>query len=331
VVTLHDLSSSCLILFRVLPETHAFCDAPLAPEPCLDCAARVFLGTPWLARPEQEAVLARLKRDVARELAAARAVVALSDDQARTLERLLGSPVSIRIVPPATEPPLSPVAPVPLDARGRPAPLVLGCWNTLHPLKGADLLIEAVRRLRDRGVPVELHLAGIEGDPGFAEQLRRSTQGLPVQFHGPFESLAGHRVTRVHAFVSGTLARETWGVVLDEAIALRLPMVLPRFGAYGTRLREGEGALFYERADARSLAEALERLWREPGLLEGLRARLPAREALLPSLESHARTYLELYHAAVSAGPPAVAPEDPLERAADDAYVARWDRGCAGA
>jgi glycosyltransferase involved in cell wall biosynthesis len=208
---------------------------------------------------------------------------------------------------------------------------VLGCWSTLHPLKGTDLLIEAVRRLGDRGVPVELHLAGVEGDPGFAAHLRRAAQSLPVRFHGPFESLSGHRVTRVHAFVSGTLARETWGVVLDEAIALRLPMVLPRFGAYGTRLREGEGALFYERGDARSLAAALERLWREPGLVESLRARLPEREALLPSLESHARTVLELYRAAVRAGPPAVTPEDPLEREADEAYVARWDRGVAGA
>ena len=53
----------------------------------------------------------------------------------------------------------------------------------------------------------------------------------------------GAATSAVSSFVSGTRARETWGLVLDEAIALGLPMVLPRFGAYPEHAGEGRGAL----------------------------------------------------------------------------------------
>jgi glycosyltransferase involved in cell wall biosynthesis len=47
VVTLHDLSATCLVLHRVRPDTLATCDVPLAPDPCLDCAALLPPRTPW--------------------------------------------------------------------------------------------------------------------------------------------------------------------------------------------------------------------------------------------------------------------------------------------
>src|SRR5262249_15381215 len=116
VVTLHDMTSTCLIYFRVRPGDLGFCEVPLAPEPCIDCAAQVFLATPWLARAEQVAVLERMKLDLARELRTARAVVALSADQARTLERLLGLDLELRVVTPASDVRLAPAqAPPPFD------------------------------------------------------------------------------------------------------------------------------------------------------------------------------------------------------------------------
>jgi len=326
VVTLHDLATTCLVYFRVRPDTRAFCEAPLAPDPCLDCAASVFVATPWLSRADQAAVLERGRADVRRELECARAVLALSHDQARTLERFLGPIAPIRVVPPASGSRLAAVDPLPPPGPGRP--LVLGCWATLHLLKGTDLLIEAVRLLGERGVPVELHLAGIEGNATYVAGLREQARGLPVRFHGPFDALPGHAVTRVHAFVGATRAHETWGVVLDEAIGLRLPMVLPRSGAYAERLREGEGALFFEPGDARALADVLARLWHEPGLLAGLRARIPSSDTL-PRIDDHVRRLVEIYDEVLRGGAPELGPEDAAQRAADESYLAHWDRECA--
>ena len=326
VVTLHDLSTTCLVYFRVHPSTRAFCEAPLAPDPCVDCAGSVFVPAPWLARADQAAVLERGRADVRRELECARAVLALSHDQARTLERFLGPVAPVRVVPPASGSRLAPVDPLPPPGDGRP--LALGCWATLHLLKGTDLLIEAVRLLGERGVPVELHLAGIEGDAAYVAGLREQARGLSVRFHGRFDALTGHAVTRVHAFVGATRAHETWGVVLDEAIGLRLPMVLPRAGAYAERLREGEGALFFEPGDARALAVVLERLWREPALLAELRARIPASETL-PRIDDHVRRLVAIYDEVLEAGAPVLGPEDPVQRAADETFLVNWDRECA--
>jgi hypothetical protein len=83
-------------------------------------------------------------------------------------------------------------------------------------------------------------------------------------------------VSEVHAIVSGSLAPESYGLVLDEARELGLPALLPHAGAFVERGREGEGVLFYASGDPDSLASAILRLVREEHLLDELRARIPA-------------------------------------------------------
>ena len=98
----------------------------------------------------------------------------------------------------------------------------------------------------------------------------------------------------MHAFVSATRAHESWGFVLDEAVALGLPLVLPRSGAYAERMHEGEGALFYDPGSDASLTAVVERLLAEPALLSTLRARLPAARTFTPSVEDVVRAHLAL-------------------------------------
>jgi len=59
--------------------------------------------------------------------------------------------------------------------------VVVGGLGRLVPAKGFDLLIEAVRRLRDRGSPIEAVIAG-EGPE--RASLERAADGLPVRFPG---------------------------------------------------------------------------------------------------------------------------------------------------
>ena len=69
--------------------------------------------------------------------------------------------------------------------------VVVGGLGRLVPAKGFDLLIEAVRRLRDRGHRVEAVIAG-EGPE--RDALERAAEGLPVRFAG--------FVTDVRAFLA---------------------------------------------------------------------------------------------------------------------------------
>ncbi len=324
VVTLHDYWTTCLIYFRVPPAELAFCDAALGPEPCLPCAGYLPHD---LAPAEAAASLANFKADVLRELRLARATFALCADQAGAVERYLGAgdgDLGIKVLPPARELALEPAAPPPSPAElGR---LRIGSWGALHPLKGTDLLIDAVRRARNGPLPLELHVAGVEGDADFARRVRADARDLPVVFHGPFEEgqLAEHPAARVHAFASGSRARETWGLVLDEAVALRLPLLLPRFGAFPEHLGE-RGARYYEPGDAASLAALLRELQKAPDDVLALRDELPALDEVLPPLERHVAAVELAYSEAIRRGaPPGVAADAARERRSE-AEMARLE------
>jgi len=325
VVTLHDLWATCLVTFRVKPESGEFCEAPLAPSPCIRCAAQVPPRTPWHSYEAQGVALLERSADLARELELARAVLAPTRAHAEAVARYLGlagARMNVRVVPHGRDLALRPRTPLPPPHESEK--LVLGTWGHLYRLKGADCVLRALHALREPE-RIELHVAGGEPEAAFAREVHELARGLDVRFHGSYEveTLDRHPVSRVHAFVSGTRAHESWGLVLDEAVALGLPLVLPQSGAYAERLREGRGALFYEPGSAQSLAAVLERLLTEPALLRELCANLPAARDFTPSTEDNVRAHLTVYEEALRAGAPPVRPVPERERlwqAAEDAF-----------
>lgn len=329
VLTLHDYWSSCLVYFRVRPSDRRYCDAPLAPDPCLACAGAEPPQTSWRSPAELAASLVRHRAELLRELQLARAVFVLSEDQGRAVRAYSGlreSDLDLRISPPARA--TSPERRRELRAPPRPGePLRIGCWGGLHWLKGTDLLVDAIAELSAGGVQIELHLAGSEADAPFVARLRERARGLPVAFHGAFPegALPRHAVSDVHAFATGTRARETWGIAVDEALALGLPVVVPRFGALPEHAVEGRGALWYESGDVRSLAGALRRLAAEPGLLARLAAEVPDPSTVFRAVEGTVADALAAYRAACARGAPSAPAFDPVVEGDDEALLGAWD------
>ena len=342
VATLHDLWSTCLIAFRVRPDTKEFCEAPLAPNPCIDCAMHIPPRTPWVPREQLVLELYQRRADLVRELSLARAVLAPSVAHARTVDLFLGrnpQDMPLVVVPPGRE--LSLRRPAALTAPSETQPLVLAAWGHLAPLKGYDLLLEALEIL-GAGEKVRLEIAGGEVDAEHAATLHaradRRPGGSEVRFHGAFDAskLDRHPVSQAHLMVSGTRAHESWGMVVDEALTLGLPCVLPRSGAFVERAEEAarhspggsaQGwALLYERGDARSLADSLRRVLDEPELLDALRGSLPAPEQAAPSLMAHVDATLHAYRVALERGAP-VLPAVPWFQERMEAAAERdWDR-----
>ena len=322
-VTLHDLWTSCLVAFRVRPASSEFCRAPLAPDPCLACAEGQPPRTPWMPREMAQERLALRKRALASELGLARAVIVPTRAHGQALATFLGfdpERTALRVLPHGRD--LQLVANQPLLEPAQHGRLELAAWGHLHPLKGQDLLLEALRTLPDPGA-VRLHLLGGEPDAGFARRLRREAQGLEVRFHGPFavDELDRHPGTRVHAMVSGSRAHESWGLVLDEAVALGLPMVLPASGAFPERMTRG--ALFFQPGDPEDLGRRLSRLLQE-GVWRRLVDELPALGEVAPSVAEHTERIQGVYAEVLEAGAPAV-PEDLVSSTELDARVAAWD------
>ncbi len=137
------------------------------------------------------------------------------------------------------------------------AELAALCVARLAPEKGIDTLLRAVARARPA---VRVVLAG--GGPE-KDALERSANLLGVRalFLGvvPWERLAELYVA---ADVFVLLSRhEPWGVVVNEAAACGLPLVLSdRVGAAYDLLHEGENGFVVPADDVDAAAEALRRL-----------------------------------------------------------------------
>jgi glycosyltransferase involved in cell wall biosynthesis len=325
VVTLHDLWTTCLVAFRVRPDTLAQCDVPLSAMPCLECAQKVPPRTPWVPLDQQFLALGAHKSDLLRELHLARARLVPTRAHADTLARLLGDEgKALTFEPFASRAPLPQRRP---DAPALTDRLVLATWGHHSLVKGFDLLLDALGDPRLSG-RVELEVAGAFVEPAFEPSMRARAGNLLVRFHGAYaaERLHDHAVARAHAFVSATRARESSGLVLDEARALGMPSLLPRHPAFVER--GGADTLLFEPGDARSLAGAILRLLDEPALLAALAEQVPARIDEATQQRADLDRLLSIYDAAARAGaPPAPADVDawyaPRMRAfAED----DWDR-----
>ena len=137
----------------------------------------------------------------------------------------------------------------------RPDDVVVLCAARLAPEKGIDVLVDAVATLGDRRVL--LLLAG-EGEERATLERRARRSGVRLLAPG---SLADRRLTEAYvaADVFALLSRhEPWGVVVNEAAACGLPLVLSdRVGAAWDLLQPGRNGRRVPPDDPMSAAEAL--------------------------------------------------------------------------
>lgn len=139
----------------------------------------------------------------------------------------------------------------------------------LIPLKGLDMLIAAVARLRRAGLPVILDVVG--DGPMRADWTQRARElgvGGAVVFHGaqPLPEVARH-MQGCHVFCLPSV-RESGGAVLLEAMASARPVIALDFGGPGELVDAEVGALLpLTTPDDVTLAleETLRDVFAEPG------------------------------------------------------------------
>jgi glycosyltransferase involved in cell wall biosynthesis len=148
----------------------------------------------------------------------------------------------------------------------------------LAPEKGLDTLIRAVAVADDPRLALVL-----AGDGPEREKLERLAEELGVR--AVFVGDAGwERIVEVYAAadVFALLSqREPWGVVVNEAAACGLPLVLSdRVGAAHDLLRDGENGTLVPAGDIEAAAKALRALAADPALrrARGARSRELARD-----------------------------------------------------
>lgn len=270
VVTLHDYFTTCPFFFR-LPDLKNPCAPDLPREVCVRCVGRIAGDAPAVL----DSALRRREEHFANELRSARAAIVLSEAQGALLSAY---PPFVGIdfdVLPLPGPDPVPHWPATEGAAGaeRDGPLRIVSWGGLEPGKGLQTVVDACRRL-ERPRAVELHHHGRTLDEEFRAALVGSAQDIHLELHGPFD-----RESELGKFAHYDLAifpshfLETHGYVVDEALALGLPVVVSDRGAPRERL--GECGWVVPAGDAQALAVCLQRLLDEPAVLERARDALP--------------------------------------------------------
>lgn len=152
-------------------------------------------------------------------------------------------------------------------------PLVIGYFARIAPEKGLHLLAEAYHRLRARGAlgAATLEAAGYLAaeHTGYLREIeqRMAAWGLAGEFryHGPLDREGKIAfLERLDLFSVPCPYAEPKGIFALEAMANGLAPVVPRHGVFPEMQRRTAGLVLVDPNDAGALADALERLARDP-------------------------------------------------------------------
>ncbi len=175
-------------------------------------------------------------------------------------------------------------------------PLRLACVGTLHEVKGQRFLVEACRRLAERGVELRCDFVGDGPDRGRLERSARAGGlGERVRFLGslPREEVAARLraadVAVVPSVPTRDGRREGIPVALMEAAASGKPVVASRLSGIPEAIEDGTEGILVPPGDAEALADALAALAADPELRRRLGA--AARQRMLRDFDLAANAH----------------------------------------
>ncbi len=282
VATLHDVWTTCPRFFRRAPQG-IHCPVGAGREECVACVRQ---GLPALDEAAARAGLAARDAELRAELAAADRITVPSRSCASRIAEHLPWNGPVEVVPHGL---LEPVGTADHEP-GPPGVVRVGTFGNLVEEKGVLLLVWACR-----GIPgLELHLHGRFLDAAFEATVRDKAAefGLPLHVHGGYDvsSDGRHPARSLDLAVFPSLCEETYGLVVEEALARGVPVVVSDRGALAERIGRGGAVVAVD--ELGPLANTLRRLVRQPRALDELRRGLPDHFA---AIGDSARRHRDLY------------------------------------
>jgi glycosyltransferase involved in cell wall biosynthesis len=140
--------------------------------------------------------------------------------------------------------------------------LTIGMIALYRPRKGVEVLLEAMKRLRDVGVEVRLQAVGPFETPEYKHAVLTLASQLGLE-HAinwvGFTSEISAEFKRMQLFVLPSLYGEGMPMVVLEAMAAGLPIVSTRVEGIPQVVRHGIDGLLANPGDSEDLAEAMQR------------------------------------------------------------------------
>ncbi len=170
-------------------------------------------------------------------------------------------------------------------------PLQIGFLGSISWQKGVHVLIEAVNELAHEDVRLVVY-----GDsttyPTYTAQLKQQIQWPNINFAGPLSRQElWPALADLDLAVLPTLWYETSSLVLDEAFAAGVPVVVTDIGVMADKVLDGFNGRLFPLGDARALTQILQEIIANPGLLENWREGIPP----VRTIDDHVKQIEELY------------------------------------
>ena len=141
---------------------------------------------------------------------------------------------------------------------------ILGSIGSLEERKGHPVLFEAVAQLANGSLP-NIHLI-LAGDGPDEEQLKQQVKDLGLDNHihfFPFTSEPNYVFERIDITVLPSLYKEGLPNVLQEAMAMHVPVVSSNLGGVPEIVIEGQTGYAVEPGGSEALADAIQKLWQD--------------------------------------------------------------------
>jgi glycosyltransferase involved in cell wall biosynthesis len=155
--------------------------------------------------------------------------------------------------------------PADLQAEGIPAgAFVVCCVANYRPRKGIEVLVEAIERLPG-DIPAHLLLVGRMHVDKLSKRIAASPAAARIHRVG-FRKDAPALAAASGVFCLPSLRREGLARSLIEAMAYRVPPIVTNSGGSPELVVDGVSGIVVPVADSRAIANAIERLYRDPAL-----------------------------------------------------------------
>lgn len=182
--------------------------------------------------------------------------------------------------------------------------LRIGFLGNVLPQKGVHILVEAFERLlRDHP---ELQLQ-IWGDTSLAPQYSQSirySSSRSVQWYGRYSPADLPRVmSQVDVIVVPSIWYETQGIVIQEAFAAGVPVVVSKGTSLAETVAANVNGLHFAMGSVEDLVSQLQRIIDRPQILERLRSNIPPVRRIEDDVNDYRRLYMKLRQGALPTAP----------------------------
>ena len=159
--------------------------------------------------------------------------------------------------------------------------------------KGLHLLIKAFDTVEDDNIELQIYGSSI------SEEQLRETFGLDrkhnIKVMGKFSDICDP-FSNIDVLIVPSISYEGYGLVVQEAFASNTPVVASDIGALNEFVKHMENGLLFRVGDSGDLAEKLQMLIKNPGLLHHLKKGIPQ----VKTIEQYARELETIYEKIIS-------------------------------